>query len=443
MLRALGSGRAALHHPIDMAESEPSAMRIFEATGMGCALFVQNAPRLSNYFSPGDEIIAYGGVEELVERLSHYAANPSEMAAIAARGQARCFRDHSMDDRASRLDRLLRQILSSGSGQARLGTVRTESVEELFRLGVEKFEAGSFDEALAIAERAKTCGRAMIGLDHLRAAALIRLDRRSEGIEALRAEVSNFPDNIEATRSLAELAPIPVPPAAVSSAPTGASTRSDLEKRFAGVAFGTDIQILGVSELQIGTGSVVQDGTWINVCCRDGRSRIRIGLCVCVGRWNVLSTAGQMEIGDYCLFGPNVYISDTDHIFSDPMRPYASQGVRTGGTIVIEENCWFGKNVTIQGSITVGRGTVVGAHSLVLSNVEPFYVVVGTPARVVKMYDPVHASWLPAAAEEQREAIRANRRTHPLPDRETYRGILRKSGFSSIDPVAAGSSQNI
>jgi hypothetical protein len=45
--------------------------------------------------------------------------------------------------------------------------------------------------------------------------------------------------------------------------------------------------------------------------------RMKIGKCVLVGRQSMISIGGYLEMGDYCVFAPRVYVSDADHIFTD------------------------------------------------------------------------------------------------------------------------------
>lgn len=52
--------------------------------------------------------------------------------------------------------------------------------------------------------------------------------------------------------------------------------------------------------------------------------------------------------------------------------------------IVIESKVWIGFNVTILKGVTIGEGSVIGAKSVVTKNVEPWTVIAGNPAVVVK-----------------------------------------------------------
>lgn len=92
---------------------------------------------------------------------------------------------------------------------------------------------------------------------------------------------------------------------------------------------------------------------------------------------------------------------DHAHQFSDINLPIHAQGLTEGGTIVIEKNCWIGYGATVlcgKGELRIGRNTVIGAHSIVRESVPPYSVVVGSPARVVRQFDPAKGEWMPRTA---------------------------------------------
>jgi acetyltransferase-like isoleucine patch superfamily enzyme len=51
---------------------------------------------------------------------------------------------------------------------------------------------------------------------------------------------------------------------------------------------------------------------------------------------------------------------------------------------VIEDDCWIAANVVILAGVTIGKGSVVAAGSVVNEDVPAFSVVAGVPARVIK-----------------------------------------------------------
>jgi acetyltransferase-like isoleucine patch superfamily enzyme len=57
---------------------------------------------------------------------------------------------------------------------------------------------------------------------------------------------------------------------------------------------------------------------------------------------------------------------------------------RYKGDIIIENDVWIGNNVTILSGVTIGNGAVIAAGSVIVKNVEPYSIVGGNPARIIK-----------------------------------------------------------
>ncbi len=134
---------------------------------------------------------------------------------------------------------------------------------------------------------------------------------------------------------------------------------NSLEKIYADVSFGLNVQIIGITNTKIGAGSCIGDNTWINVCYRDEQTVSALENDSYRQKFHD-SAGGNITIGDFCLFAPNVYVSEADHKYQNITRPYSEQGA-TAGNLVIEDNCWLGINTAITGNFTVGRGSVIGA----------------------------------------------------------------------------------
>jgi len=54
------------------------------------------------------------------------------------------------------------------------------------------------------------------------------------------------------------------------------------------------------------------------------------------------------------------------------------------GDTVVGHDVWFGTNATVMPGVTIGSGAIIGAHAVVASDVPPYSVVVGNPARTIK-----------------------------------------------------------
>ena len=219
----------------------------------------------------------------------------------------------------------------------------------------------------------------------------------------------------------------------------------DLGKVFPNVVFGDGVQCIGVNSTRIGRGTVVGDGSWLNVCIRDGQPRIVIGESVLIGRRAVVSSGSYAEVGSYTIFGPNVYVASVEHEYNgNHLKPILMCGIRDLGRVVIEENCWLGMNAIVDGNITVGRGSVVGANSVLRRTIPPFSVAVGIPAKVVRMLNPESNEWEPTPTEADVARVEAARKRQPFPDRAAYKAILDKANQGApVHPIVAGRSLHL
>lgn len=83
---------------------------------------------------------------------------------------------------------------------------------------------------------------------------------------------------------------------------------------------------------------------------------------------------GGITIGDRVLIGPGVTLSTAGH----PVEVEERFDFITHAPIVIEDDVWIGAAATVTPGVTIGRGSVVGAGTVVARDVPPMSVVTGT-----------------------------------------------------------------
>lgn len=92
----------------------------------------------------------------------------------------------------------------------------------------------------------------------------------------------------------------------------------------------------------------------------------------------------DIYVGSHTMIGPNVTICTASHPLSPAMR---ERGLQYNRPVRIGENVWIGAGAIILPGVTIGDRSVVGAGSLVLRDVPPDVVVVGSPARIIRSVD--------------------------------------------------------
>lgn len=149
----------------------------------------------------------------------------------------------------------------------------------------------------------------------------------------------------------------------------------------------TRMDVLPSNRFEIGDYSMVEDFCTIN----NGVGDVLIGKETLIGMGNVI--IGPVTIGNSVIIAQNVVVSGLNHGYEDISQPISSQKVSTS-KITIEDECWIGANVVVTAGVTIGKHCVVAAGSVVTKNVEPYCVVAGNPARVIKRYDFDKEQWV-------------------------------------------------
>ena len=118
---------------------------------------------------------------------------------------------------------------------------------------------------------------------------------------------------------------------------------------------------------------------------KPGDAKIIIGNNVSLN-FNVMINAdggGRIIIGNDVMIGPYTVMRAANHRLDDIEKSMIKQG-HVPGKITIKDDVWLGAHVTILPNVTIGESTVIGAGSVVTSDIPPFSIAVGAPAKVIK-----------------------------------------------------------
>lgn len=97
-----------------------------------------------------------------------------------------------------------------------------------------------------------------------------------------------------------------------------------------------------------------------------------------------ISAVSHVEIEEAVAMARGCYISDHSHGFSDLDLPVRDQPIDRVAPVVIRRGAWLGQNVVVLPGVTIGRGAVIGANSVVRDDVPDHTVAAGVPARVIR-----------------------------------------------------------
>lgn len=102
-----------------------------------------------------------------------------------------------------------------------------------------------------------------------------------------------------------------------------------------------------------------------------------------IGPYGYVGCSGRITIGKNVMFGPKCSLFAENHNFADTEASIKSQGVNQKG-ITVEDDCWIGSNVTILDGVTIGKGSVIGAGTLVTKDIPAGSIVVDKRDKVIR-----------------------------------------------------------
>ncbi|MBN2305863.1 MAG: glycosyltransferase family 1 protein [Anaerolineae bacterium] len=107
MYQLLHDSRIVLNTHIDASTNSASNMRLYEATGVGACLLTDWKDNLADLFAPDSEVVTYRSAAECVEKVRYLLDHEDERREIAAAGQRRTLRDHTVARRVEQLHDLI------------------------------------------------------------------------------------------------------------------------------------------------------------------------------------------------------------------------------------------------------------------------------------------------------------------------------------------------
>lgn len=94
-----------------------------------------------------------------------------------------------------------------------------------------------------------------------------------------------------------------------------------------------------------------------------------------------------VSIGSDVMMGPDCCIFTSNHCFSRLDIPMREQGFTKPNEVIIGDDVWIGARVIILPGVHIGKGSILGAGSVVTHDVDEYTIVGGNPARFIKHRD--------------------------------------------------------
>ena len=183
---------------------------------------------------------------------------------------------------------------------------------------------------------------------------------------------------------------------------------SSRASRFARFGSGSRIcfpatSIMGERWIRIGNDTLIAENATLSAGMSpehvpERQPLITIGDRCVFGRGSGVVANWGIEIGDDVWTGHNVYVTDHNHGYEDLTLPPGLQ-IGEHAEVIIRDGAWLGHGTIILPGVIIGRNAVVGAGSVVTSDLPDFSVAAGNPARVIRRY-VTGEGWVRVSEEE-------------------------------------------
>lgn len=132
-------------------------------------------------------------------------------------------------------------------------------------------------------------------------------------------------------------------------------------------------------KIQIGEKGRIYDGAMLQTY----GGNIIIGDRCSINPYTVIYGHGGIRIGNGVRIATHTVIIPANHHFESKEKYIYKQGV-SGKGIVIEDDVWIGANVTILDNVVIRKGTIIAAGAVVNKSTEPYSIIGGVPAKLIK-----------------------------------------------------------
>lgn len=163
-----------------------------------------------------------------------------------------------------------------------------------------------------------------------------------------------------------------------------------------GVVLGRSVKIEHPECVSLGDNVHVNDHCWLSVLTENretGRPLVElqpdlsIGDGSYIGRFGTLACINRIAIGRDVMISDRVFIGDAAHGFARTDLPIRDQYMTSKGPVEIGDGTWMGIGVSVMPNVKIGRNCVIGAGSVVTSDIPDYCIAVGAPAKIVRRID--------------------------------------------------------
>lgn len=146
------------------------------------------------------------------------------------------------------------------------------------------------------------------------------------------------------------------------------------------------------SKFKLGAGVFIGANTCL-LCMDDpkgekGVARLSIGKGTSIGEMNNIRAAGgEIIIGEKCIFSQYITIVAANHLIKKDKFMIDQAWDTKRNKVVIGDDVWIGSHAQIMPGVTIGNGAIIAAGATVTKDVEPYAIMLGSPAKLFRYRD--------------------------------------------------------
>ena len=159
------------------------------------------------------------------------------------------------------------------------------------------------------------------------------------------------------------------------------------------------IDIRGKKFIQISKGFTTGVGCRIEAYPQNKEKTLFIGENFQMNDYVHITATEKVIIGKNVLLASKIYISDTSNVSyagdenDSSLDSVPMERKMITKSVIIEDNVWLGEFVSVLPGVTIGKGSIVGANSVVAKSLPPYVIAVGSPAKAIKKYNFQSQRW--------------------------------------------------
>lgn len=163
-----------------------------------------------------------------------------------------------------------------------------------------------------------------------------------------------------------------------------------------GIVLGRGVKIEHPECVSLGNNVHLNDHCWLSLLTENRQAgsppvELQPELIIAdgsyVGRFGTLACINRVTIGRDVMISDRVFIGDATHGFARTDMPIRNQFLTSKGPVEIGDGTWIGIGVSVLANVKIGRNCVIGAGSVVTSDIPDYCIAVGAPARIVRRID--------------------------------------------------------